>query len=168
METIDTHIEEFNTSESYFGHILFGQCNLVVPYVSIEISHHFINPSRKPKFIDKAYYIFEGALSLNIDFSINNNGNVEDYQLCEMKNDLTKFYIGGNSFYKKTHTEMSIVAQKRYVQFLDETKIADERWIPENYAHFKANMEDSIEFLSNSKIPSNIQNLIGKNFKTIW
>jgi hypothetical protein len=142
-------------SNTFYQNVILKDNVLIIPCINLLVSHHPLNPDEKPKFIDKAYVVFEGIKQLNI---------LGDSELVNQPSDLPSHYLSGKNLDPSSiFMDMEIKAEKTYIQILENSQVSDNQWIPIESNDSKPNLseQETKAFFKGELMPDNLKKLLG-------
>ncbi|PIF45761.1 hypothetical protein CLU96_2773 [Chryseobacterium sp. 52] len=147
------HIDEIDTSDAYFGKILFSKNNILVPYINMGISNHELNRTKELKHISYSYFVAIDFhfLKINNDIIINDLKNKYD--------PWESVYLGGWDMLENQNIfEIEIQANNTFIQLVSNSQINEKIWIPLKETFFPMNLDEFTvnNFISNKDLPKNL------------
>ncbi|WP_418639272.1 hypothetical protein [Winogradskyella sp.] len=133
-EFILSNIDEFNTSEAYYGNPVIEENYITIPYFNMGLTEdHPLNFSKEQLFIDYSYlHIIEPKY-----ISVYKRGVIKNELKGDYNQDYSRWFIG---LFMGDETildaEMEIQASDVYLIIPKEYRISTEMWIP-NFKQFK-------------------------------
>lgn len=155
-EFILSNIDEFNTSEAYYGNPIVEDNHITIPYINIGLmKEHPLNFSDKQLFIDFCYLHIKEPVYI----SVYKRGVIKN-ELTNYNQDYSKWYAG---FFIGNETvlddEMEIQASDVYLIIPKGFKASSEIWIPD-FKEFKGKgniaKEDVMAFIEKPPILENV------------
>jgi hypothetical protein len=144
---------QIDTFDSFYGNVFSNNDTLVIPYINLGISEHYLNPSSSLMYINKSYLILQGIVFFKENHEIKIN----------QSNSLDSFYLGGtNTIPSNSIFEFEIKSKSCIIQLIDTSSISESRWLPIQTKSSKPNMDikDSYSFLNDAKLPDFIAQIL--------
>lgn len=161
--------EFVNTSEAYSQMMFFGNNNIVIPYVNINLMPD--NPiNNKQSFVDYSYYVLTGVKSM--EYGSAKGKLLIRFDLLIEDAFLITEYIGiGN--YKSIGAEVKIECRDMIYYILESSKISTspDAFIPYNTPAFKQTLSTDVveRFFSSQNIPDEIKAVLGNSISSlVW
>lgn len=152
----ENHLDEIDTSDAYFGKILFRNDAILIPYMNVGVSNHVLNKENRLQYINYCYFV-----ATNLKFLKINNDIVIDK--LETKIDtLNSINLGGwDMFENQNIFDIEVQSDEKFMQLIDNSEISKEIWVPIETPNFKKNMnEDEVRlFINNKELPINLSKL---------
>lgn len=151
------HINEIDSTDAYFGKILFSGKNILIPYINMGISNHELNEKDYLKHINYSYFV---AVDFNF-LKINNSEIIVD-ELKDKYDSIKSIYLGGWDMLENQNIyDLEIQAKDSYIQLVCNYEISENIWIPIKGARFSMNLDETeVEnFINNKKLPQNLLNI---------
>ncbi|MFT3995168.1 MAG: hypothetical protein QM660_12725 [Dysgonomonas sp.] len=160
MNIFFENLNEIDTSEAFFGTILFNNNSIVIPYINLGISNHILNLANHLKYVDYSYFVGTDIYYLKINQSIIIN------DLLNIDIDISEStYLGGMSIGETDSLyDIEIKAKIIFLQVKDNYRLTEitNMWIPVDCPNIKANMDPNKvnDFINNRNLPENIKKII--------
>lgn len=150
------HLDEIDTSDAYFGKLLFRNNAILIPYINMGISNHILNKENHLQYIDYCYFIAVDLkfLKINNDIIIN--------KLPTKIDPLYSINLGGWDMLENQNVyDIEVQSDEKFIQLIDNSKISKEMWVPIETPNFRKNMnKDKVElFINNKELPINLLQL---------
>lgn len=116
-----TAADEIHSFDSYLGAITTEHDITIIPVINIGVSNHPINQTTEMKYVDRSYLVFEGLISMN-----------EEYDLQDSENGIEIFYFGGFDLQAGVHREWQVKCKAVHLVLLATSKISYNMWNPES------------------------------------
>lgn len=147
------HIDEIDTSDAYFGKIIFFKNNILIPYINMGISNHELNRTEQLKHINYSYFVA-------IDFHfLKINNNVIYNNLKNEYNSLESIHLGGWDMLENQDVfDIEIQTNKMFIQLINNSEISEKIWIPLKGTRFPMNLDECTvnNFINNTNLPENL------------
>lgn len=131
------HLDEIDSSQSYYKVFLCNQDALVIAFINLGISNHILNEDDSLKYIEKCYVI-----CYSIDFLKINNEVVFDNKI---KSPL--YYFGGLNLGSDRINEIEIRTSKLILKICNNSRIQQDFFIPIDTPYYKLNMKkEEVDF----------------------
>ena len=165
------NVEFVNTPESYSQITFFGNNNIAIPYININLMPD--NPiTHRNSFVDYSYYVLIGVKSMEYK-SDNDKGKLNF--IFDLANEnlptITEYIVIGNYDYKSVWAEVKIECMGIHYYTLDNSKISfrQDDFIPYQTPNFKQTLDvNEIErFFSFQNLPDEIRATLGDNISSI-
>lgn len=158
-----SHIDELDTSESYFRKVILRNNNLIIPYVNLAVSNHPLNESDKPKYINYSYLAAIDLSYLSGWVKNAHDYNGKHYVVINQSESEKLYTLGGENLDKESlFSAIQLACKMIFLQVLSFSELSDSMWIPIDTPSFKKNMDSGLteDFFNGLYMPSNIKNLI--------
>jgi hypothetical protein len=140
MKVYRESIDEFDSYESFIGHIYTIENLIVFPYINLAVSHHPLNKSEQLMYIDRSYLVFGGVERFaESDTELFSKTTQAKYDLCH----------GGISIIDLCFKEFIIECNNWALFVFNDSKVRTEPWVPIDTETQTKNMaEQDIAFMS--------------------
>jgi hypothetical protein len=157
MRSFPISSDHLNTFDSYYRNVLFTRDRIVIPYVSLGLIEHELNPSKsRSKFLDRCYVVLDGIAHLNLYEQPNviENGIPEPDRL-------TQVYLGGRNLDEDRWVDIDVRCVQAQILVPNDLRLSDELWVPMPTRALRQNMDTTLaeELFSFSIAPEEIKQL---------